>query len=122
MTKIAGWIFAAVGVGAVIFKFPRVGALLGQRFRRHRIIQGKTVPAVSISRLAQDCPTPVTTTRRGYDTPEIFRKDTLVRIKILQLRIEENAKRISKMTRRMRQYKKVYEDRIKRLDDEDENE
>jgi hypothetical protein len=119
MTKILGWIFAVV---AVVFGFPRVRAWLRQGRCRRIIKQVENSPLISASRFAQDNPTPVTRSPRGYDSPEVFRKDTLVRIKILQLRIEENAKRISKITQRIRQYKKVYDDRTKRMDDEDENE
>ena len=119
MTKILGWILAVV---AMVFGFPRVRALLRQGRRRRIIKQVENSPPMSVSRFAHDNPISVARSPRGYDSPEVFRKDTLVRIKILQLRIEENAKRISKITERMRQYKKVYDDRTKRIDDEDENE
>lgn len=115
------WTFAFACVGALVFGLLKVRVLFGQRFRRRRVKRAEESPAFSVPRLAQDCPIP-TKSRRGYDCPEIFRKDTLVRIKILQARIQENAERINRITQRMKQQRKVYNDRTKRLEDEDESE
>jgi hypothetical protein len=116
------WAFALASVGAFILGSLRIRVFLGQWLRR---LRGKKVVdshQFAVSLVAQNGAVPTTTKRRGYDSPELFRKDTLIRIKTLQARIEENAKRISKIAQRMKEQKKVYDAREKRLEDEDESE
>ncbi len=44
--------------------------------------------------------TPIKNKPRGYDSPELYRRDTFVRIKILEGRIKESVKKINEMLNR----------------------
>ena len=43
---------------------------------------------------------PIKNKPRGYDSPELYRRDTFVRIKILEGRIKESVKKINEMLNR----------------------
>ena len=114
------WVIGFAFVCALVFGCRMVVDLIGQWRIRSRMRKVRTTSSFPVAHHAQDYPTAIATNPRGCDSPEIFRKDTLIRIKILQTRIEENAQRIIKISQRMEQSKRVYAGCAKTKEEDEE--
>ena len=95
------WVFTLACVFTFFFSYGMVEDLIRGWLRRlHARKIRETFPS-NVSQPYRLSSADAVTTFRGYDTPQLFREDTLIRIKRLKDDIEEHKEKMNEITKQL---------------------